>query len=201
MARKGPKSRQRDQIEELPSGALRIKVYAGIDPLSGYEGIHPQPHPATARQTSGREAGRRNPGLVLRHPPHLPSSLRWSQVHRTSDERAARMRSPARLLKCGACLTRTAHPECRESSTDSLRAQAPAVPAARSSRRSGAATGQRPRGRCGDGDLLAFRGGDCLQYGICRPRRETRRAVDHHGPGRWWVLDRVRPAMSRWWCW
>ncbi|HEX3649551.1 MAG TPA: site-specific integrase, partial [Pseudonocardiaceae bacterium] len=34
-ARKGPKSRQRGQIEELPSKALRVKVYAGIDPLSG----------------------------------------------------------------------------------------------------------------------------------------------------------------------
>lgn len=34
-ARKGPKSRKRGQIEELPSGALRVKVYAGIDPLSG----------------------------------------------------------------------------------------------------------------------------------------------------------------------
>jgi integrase/DNA-binding transcriptional regulator YhcF (GntR family) len=34
-ARKGPKGRQRGQIEQLPSKALRVKVYAGIDPLSG----------------------------------------------------------------------------------------------------------------------------------------------------------------------
>lgn len=31
----GRKQPQRGQIEELPSGALRVKVYAGVDPLSG----------------------------------------------------------------------------------------------------------------------------------------------------------------------
>ncbi len=35
VARKGPKSRRRGEIEPLPSGSLRVKVYAGIDPLSG----------------------------------------------------------------------------------------------------------------------------------------------------------------------
>lgn len=34
-ATKGPQRRQRGQIEALPSGACRVKVYAGVDPLSG----------------------------------------------------------------------------------------------------------------------------------------------------------------------
>jgi hypothetical protein len=30
-----PEGRKRGEIETLPSGALRAKVYAGIDPLTG----------------------------------------------------------------------------------------------------------------------------------------------------------------------
>ncbi|CAA9422554.1 MAG: hypothetical protein AVDCRST_MAG66-2801 [uncultured Pseudonocardia sp.] len=37
MATSGPRSarRQRGSIEQLPSGALRVAVYAGIDSISG----------------------------------------------------------------------------------------------------------------------------------------------------------------------
>ncbi|MGH3812640.1 MAG: integrase, partial [Pseudonocardiaceae bacterium] len=34
-ARGGRRLRQRGEVEELPSGALRVKVYAGEDPLTG----------------------------------------------------------------------------------------------------------------------------------------------------------------------
>jgi len=34
-AKAGKKPRERGEIEELPSGSLRVKVYAGVDPLSG----------------------------------------------------------------------------------------------------------------------------------------------------------------------
>jgi integrase len=34
-ARGGPRRRQRGEIEVLKSGALRVKVYAGEDPLTG----------------------------------------------------------------------------------------------------------------------------------------------------------------------
>ncbi|WP_211346911.1 hypothetical protein [Saccharothrix australiensis] len=34
-AKAGKKPRERGEIEELPSGSLRVKVYAGIDPLTG----------------------------------------------------------------------------------------------------------------------------------------------------------------------
>ena len=33
--RRGVRKRKRGEIEKLPSGSLRIKVYAGIAPLSG----------------------------------------------------------------------------------------------------------------------------------------------------------------------
>jgi integrase len=32
---KAPKKQQRGEIETLPSGSLRVRVYAGIDPLTG----------------------------------------------------------------------------------------------------------------------------------------------------------------------
>lgn len=31
----GRTKRQRGEIETLPSGSLRVKVYAGVDPISG----------------------------------------------------------------------------------------------------------------------------------------------------------------------
>lgn len=34
-AKNRPQKRQRGEIETLASGALRVKVYAGVDPLSG----------------------------------------------------------------------------------------------------------------------------------------------------------------------
>ncbi|WP_262419173.1 hypothetical protein [Micromonospora chalcea] len=34
-ASNGRTKRQRGEIETLPSGSLRVKVYAGIDPISG----------------------------------------------------------------------------------------------------------------------------------------------------------------------
>jgi integrase/DNA-binding transcriptional regulator YhcF (GntR family) len=57
-ARRGPKSRNRGQIEELPSGALRVKVYAGIDPLSGRRNYLTETVPAGSKVWDEAEQAR-----------------------------------------------------------------------------------------------------------------------------------------------
>jgi integrase len=46
--------RQRGRVEELPSGALRVSVYAGIDPLTG--GRHYLRETIPPGPTAGAEA-------------------------------------------------------------------------------------------------------------------------------------------------
>lgn len=53
-ARGGRRLRQRGEVEELPSGALRVKVYAGEDPLTGRRHFLRETIPASP--TAAREA-------------------------------------------------------------------------------------------------------------------------------------------------
>jgi site-specific recombinase XerD/DNA-binding transcriptional regulator YhcF (GntR family) len=53
-ARGGPRRRKRGEIEVLPNGALRVKVYAGEDPLTGRRHFLRETIPAGP--TAGREA-------------------------------------------------------------------------------------------------------------------------------------------------
>ncbi|SDO82666.1 hypothetical protein [Lentzea jiangxiensis] len=45
----GPEDRERGRIEVLPSGSLRVVVYAGVDPLTGrrnyWDETIPRTHP------------------------------------------------------------------------------------------------------------------------------------------------------------
>jgi hypothetical protein len=65
--------RQRGRVEELPNGALRVSVYAGIDPLTGgrhylRETIPPGPLPVLKRRRSCAGWQIRSPSAATREP-------------------------------------------------------------------------------------------------------------------------------------
>jgi integrase len=51
----GARRRQRGEIEILPSGALRVRVYAGIDPVSGKRHHRTEVVPAGPRAAAAAE--------------------------------------------------------------------------------------------------------------------------------------------------
>lgn len=57
-AKSRPKKRQRGEIETLASGALRVKVYAGVDPLSGRRHYLRETIPPGPKAEAAAEAAR-----------------------------------------------------------------------------------------------------------------------------------------------
>jgi hypothetical protein len=65
-AKAGRKRRTRGEIETLPSGSLRVKVYAGVDPLNGRRHYLSETIP---------------PGPNAEKDADVPRSLRLTKVH------------------------------------------------------------------------------------------------------------------------
>jgi hypothetical protein len=108
--------RQRGTIDELPSGALRVRVYAGTDPLTGtrhdlVEVIPPSPKAETLAEAArtrllSQVDERRNPrtnclrplrGWRVRLPGHAPPTMHPShESDPQRDRRRARRQEPGR---------------------------------------------------------------------------------------------------------
>jgi hypothetical protein len=130
----GPRRRQRGAIDTLPSGALRVRVYAGIDPLTRrrhdlIEVIPPGPHAAReakkahpAARPGGRATERTHaherqppPGPLARSPRCRAVDPPWVPVH-------GREAHPALVGRC------PGRPRRRGTAGDVLRATAQAPP-------------------------------------------------------------------------
>ena len=63
---KAPGKRQRGEIETLPSGSLRVRVYAGIDPVTRKRHYLTEIIPAGPRATKEAETRRHGPASCRR---------------------------------------------------------------------------------------------------------------------------------------
>jgi hypothetical protein len=84
----GPSKRQRGEIEKLPSGSLRVRVYAGLDALSGKRNYLVETVPAGPKAAAEAEKVRDllasslgSVGLSLRMDLARPRSIR-AATHR-----------------------------------------------------------------------------------------------------------------------